>query len=578
MTDDNHRDFEGIAKEQLNQEMRRIEAVQAVLKRKGLDFLDQMRTEDDVGSYQSVLGLWQNETFLAELEAAVLAELAPDPGGIRRFLADFEAKIEDLDARWLLTLWWQTSGTREVDLDPLIREYQGIYTKGLLQRLERKQQVSDVDPVTRQRLNIWQQVAERELVDSALVSQRTRLRQEIANYRFPHQGRDYTASQIRTNILRVKQDRELRRTAWNSLVRLSQQMAPKIRELLLQTNVHWLERGYLNANTPRLQALGVSEIVVRQVIASIEKETRSVAQSLLKEYNTFLDYEIAEWDWRFVATQMPHSFDHAFKNINAISCLKKTYKTLGINVERLPIQFDDNSAVHGIRHNAVRIPHDIIFSLGPISGPLEYYSLLYVLGEACYFAHLDGDLTYAFRRYAPKPLGEGLATLSSWLLWEYDWLEEFTNLAPNQIVEFSQQMKNYELLKLRYYAGFAAFEMEIYRALAEDPKIDLDMLYEQHMESFLLMPTTDRSMWAMAHWLIDRQGIPRFTNYVLGLAVAATLNDCLHEKGSYLFSKEFGKLFQSDLVRQGASSPWLERLQQLTAKTLTPFPMSWSRA
>ncbi|MFQ5977288.1 MAG: hypothetical protein ACE5OZ_04035 [Candidatus Heimdallarchaeota archaeon] len=564
--------------DQMTHEMRRIEAAQRVLKRKGLDFLDGIRTEDDPDKYLSVLTLWQNDKFLAELEATIQAELAPDPGGIRRFLADFEAHIEDLDARWLLSLWWQSSGTRAVDFDPLIREYQSVYTTGFLQRLENMQQTSDVDPATRQRLNLWQQVAEHELVDSALASQRIELRQSIADYRFHHHKRNYTASQIENMILREEQDRKLRRKAWNSLAQLSQQLAPKMRKLLLKTNTYWQERGYMNANAPRLETLGVSEAVVRQAIANVEATTRSAAQLLLKEYESLLGYEITQWDWQFAATQLSRSFDQTFKNNRPIACLKKTYKTLRIDVEQLPIQFAGSSTDHYIRCNPVRIPHDIIFSHGPISGAREYCKLFKFLGEACYYAHISSDLPYAFRRYPPQVVTEGFARLSSWLLWEDAWLKDFANLTSDQITEFSQQMRNYELLKLRYYAGFAVFEMDAYQNLAEDPKTDLDALYTHHMESFLLMPSDDRSVWAANPRLIDPQGRPFFTKHVLGLAVAAALLEHIHEKGNCLFSKEFGRLFQSDLVRQSASSPWLEQLQQLTARMLTPFPTSWSQA
>ncbi|MFW9917186.1 MAG: hypothetical protein ACFFGZ_16400 [Candidatus Thorarchaeota archaeon] len=545
----------------LNGKMRHSEAFRAVLKRKNLDiFFDPL--------------LWQNEQFQLELEQEIQAELESDPGGIRRFLEDFEVHAEDLEARWRIALYWQGSGKRVVDFDPLIVEYQETYTKDLLRRLESLQEIPNVDPLTRRRLSLWRQVAESELVDSALISQRTGLRKSIANYRFQHQGRDYIANQIITNILREEKDRDVRRKAWNSLVQQSSEIAPKMRKLMMKTNAYWQGRGYSNANAPRLQMLGVSEAVVRQVIASIEEATRSAAQSLMKEYESLQKHRIAAWDWRFAATH-PRSFEPAFKDTDAINCLKKTYKALGIDVEHLPIQFTGISTVHGTSHNAIRVPHDIIFSHGPIRGAREYYTLFHVLGKVCYLANIDSDLPYVFRRHAHNVLGEGFATLSSWLLWEYDWLKEFTNLTPEQIVEFSEQMRNYELLKLRYYAGFALFEIEAYRALADNPETDLDKLYGQHRESFLLVPASDRSPWAMTPWLINLQGRPLFANYVLGLAVAATLIEKIHEKGKSLFSEEFGRLFQSDLVRQGASTSWLERLQLQTVRPLTPFAMSW---
>lgn len=41
----------------------------------GLDIFDRLRTEEDVGRYQSVLALWQNADFQRDFEKEVLAEL-----------------------------------------------------------------------------------------------------------------------------------------------------------------------------------------------------------------------------------------------------------------------------------------------------------------------------------------------------------------------------------------------------------------------------------------------------------------------------------------------------------------------
>ncbi|MFX0116993.1 MAG: hypothetical protein ACFFB3_20770 [Candidatus Hodarchaeota archaeon] len=559
---------------QLMHEMRRIEAAQAVLKRKGLDLLDQMRTEDDVAGYQSVLALWQNEGFLAEVEATVLAELEPDPGGIRCFLADFETQIEDLDARWLLALWWQASGTRVVDFQALIGEYQSVYTEDLLQRLESMQQTPDVDSVTQRRLNVWQQAAERELVDSVLVSQRTGLRQDIASYRFHHQSRDYTASQIPTLILREEQNRELRRKAWNSLAQLSQQMAPKMRKLLLQTNAYWQEKGYVNANAPRLQALGVSESVVRQAVTNCEQASRSAAQELISAYKNLLGHELEPWDWRFAAGQMVRPFERAFEDIDAINITKQTYENLGIMIDQLPIQIMESSTTYQTKRYCVRIPHDIIFSYGPLSGYRKPFVLIRDLGKACSFTHIDEALPYPFRRYAPEVLLEGLGTLASWVLWEPDWLQEYTDLTANQVEKFVRQMKGYELLKTRHYACLALFELDAYAILAEDTDADLMGLYKQYMEQFLLLPQYKPSIWAAEPRLILH--FPYLSQYVLSLAVAANLLDYFQRRGMALFSPHFGDLLRSNLVQLGNASSWVERLQQLTARSIAPFPMSWS--
>lgn len=558
---------------ELTEEQRRIKAAQAVLKRKGLDFGDRLRTEDDVVRYQSVLALWQNEAFLTNLEETVHAELAPDPGGIRRFLADFEAQIEDLDARWVLARWRQDSGQPVGNATSLMKEYQEIYTGDLLRELQTMRGISDVDPVIQRRLNLWQDIVRRTLIGPELEPQRMTLRQAFATYSFHLGGRQYSASEISGKILREERDRNLRYEAWSNLADLSQQVEPMMQELLTRDNVLWQDRGFPNAITPRLQMIGVSEAVVRQIITSCETASRSAAQKLISEYGDFLGHEIAQWDWRFAAGQMTRSYEQSFENVDTITCAKQTYEKLGIVIDQLPIHITQSVSIYGAPRYYVRIPHDTIVSYGPLSGVRKLLVLLRALGKACCFAHIDEALPYPFRRYAPKVLAEGLGTLAGWVLWEPDWMEEFTDLTGDQIDIFIQRMKNYELFKTRHYAGLALFELDAYAALAEDPEADLKGLYARHMEHFLLLPNDGHSVWASEPQFVEP--FPYLIQYLLAMAVAANLMDDFQQRGVSLLSPHFGELLRSDLVRLGNASSWLERLEHMTSRRLTPVPMSW---
>lgn len=576
MADHNYPDSNKIAKKQFDQEIRRIKAANALLKRNNLDIFDQLRTEDDVSRYQSVLALWQNEAFQADLEQSVLTELAPDPGGIRRFLADFEAHIEDLDARWLLALWRQESGQSVGNINSLLKEYQEVYTWDLLKKLAGIRKTAGIDPITQRQLHLWHQVVARELVDVALEPQRTTLREVFASYSFHLNGKRYTANEISAKILREEPDRTLRHKAWENLARLSQQVEPMMQKLLVRTNALWQKRGYENANAPRLQTIGVSEGVVRQVIANCERASRHACQKLIDEYEDFLGHKIEPWDWRFAARRMTCSFERIFESIDVITCIKKTYERLGLVIDQLPIQITESPTIYSVFRYDVRIPHDILLSYGPLSGFRKFVVLLRELGKACCFAHIDGSLAYPFRRYTPLVLSDALGALVSWIIWEPGWLQEFTNLTADQIAEFIQQMKHYELLKMRLYAGLAMFEIDAYTALAEDAETDLNALYNQHMEKFLLLPHNSHLIWASEPRYVDP--FPRIIQYLLALAVAANLADYFQRRGNRLLSPQLGELFRSDLVQLGNASSWLERLQQLTSRTLTPFPMSWSTA
>ncbi|MFX0117744.1 MAG: hypothetical protein ACFFB3_24580, partial [Candidatus Hodarchaeota archaeon] len=558
---------------QINQELRRIKAAEDVLKRKGLDIFERLRTEDDIARYQPILGLWQNEVFLTDLEQAVLEELEHDPRGIRRFLTNFEAHIEGLDARWLLTLWRQDSGHSIRNLDSLLKEYQETYTSDLLLELKTMRETAGIDPITQRRLDLWQQVVTKELIDVDLEPQRTELRQMFTTKLFHFKGRGYTVSGIIEKVLRELEDRDLRFKAWTSLMRFSRQIEPMMREFFAKSNSFWQERGYENANIPRLQAIGVSESIARQIISNYEEISRSTARKTINGFRDLLGHEIAPWDWRFASTQMLSPFEQAFGNMDAIYCVKQTYEKFGIEIDQLPIHFAASSNIYNTVRYYVRIPHDIILSYGALSSYQKPLVLIRDLGRACYFAHIDESLAYPFRRYAPLVLSEGLGTLASWVTWEPGWLEEFTNLAPEKIEISIHQIKSFELLRSRLYAGLALFELDAYSMLAEDPEADLQRLYAQHMEKFIFLPNDDQSFWVPDPRLVEP--FPHPIKNILSVAVAANLLDYLQRKGFSLLSPHFGDLFRSDLVQLGNADSWLKRLQQLTTRALTPLPMSW---
>ncbi|MHA2370190.1 MAG: hypothetical protein ACXADX_15355, partial [Candidatus Hodarchaeales archaeon] len=340
---------------ELIEEQRRIEAAKAVLKRKGLDIADRLRTEDDLVRYQSVLALWQNEDFLTDLEKTISMELEPDPGGIRRFLMDFEAYVEDLDARWLLALWRQNSG-QLVDFDSMSKEYQETYTNDLLRDLEGMGAISGVNSITQHRLALWKLAVANTLAEVTLDPHRAVLRQAFAKFSFHLDGRRHTASDITARVLREEPDRTRRLTVWQNLARLSQQVEPMMRELLVQTNALWQERGYTNAIAPRLQTIGVSEDVVRQIIVSCEKASRSASQKLINTYEEFLGHEVMQWDWRFAAGQLVRPFEQSFEKTDTITCIKQTYEQMGVMIDQLPIRIMESSVTYGTNRHFVRIP------------------------------------------------------------------------------------------------------------------------------------------------------------------------------------------------------------------------------
>jgi hypothetical protein len=342
-----------------------------------------------------------------------------------------------------------------------------------------------------------------------------------------------------------------------------------MQKLIVRTNALWQKQRYDNANAPRLQTIDVSEEFVRQVIANCERASRHACQMLIDGYEDFLGHKIEPWDWRFAARQMASSFEHSFESIDVITCIKKTYERLGLAIDQLPIQIAESPTIYGVYRYDVRIPHDILLSYGPLSGFRKFIVLLRELGKACCFAHIDASLAYPFRRYTSPVLSDALGALVSWIIWEPGWLEEFTNLTGDQIAEFIQQMKHYELLKMRLYAGLAMFELDAYTTLAEDAETDLNVLYNQHMEKFLLLPYNSHLIWASEPRFVDP--FPRIIQYLLSMAVTGYLADYFQRRRIHLLSPQLGELFQSDLVRLGNANPWLERLQQLTQERFLDF-------
>jgi hypothetical protein len=449
--------------------------------------------------------------------------------------------------------------------------YEDALTAKLLLRLKTMQYTPDIDPATHHWVSAWVQAVEQELFNLDLEAKRTALRQTVDNTWFQIQGKSYTADSLLQVLLPEEQDRQLRVEAGNHLVHLAQQIEPQMREAMLKANTLWQQCGFVNAIPPKLRTIGVSETLVRQVIVTLEKMTRDIAQSTLNEYEDLLGHEVTPWEWHYAVKTLMQPFEESLKEENVVQGVQRTFRGIGLDLEQLPIQFIEAPASAGVQVFPVRIPSDIRIRHGMQQGYRGYRRWLKALGEACYYAHIDAKQAYAFRRYAPGVLADGLATLSSWVLWEPAWLEEFTHMSSEQISICSEQMKRYELLKWRYDAGLALFEMDAYRVLAEDPEANLDQLYGKHLEKFLRVPFEELPVWALDQRLIEP--FPYFSSKALGVAIAANLAETLYKGSESLYSPKFGKIFQSALVHQGGSKLWTESLQQLTSKPITTVAM-----
>ncbi len=558
-------------KEELDDELNYLNAMDRVLKRWRLEKIP--RTEfEPFGSPLSLLV--NNEDFLDYLEKALTLEITPDPGGVRRFFADFEAQIEDLDARWLLSLWRQESGIPTLDSSSLLKEYQQIYNQKLINKIKMMLNIPNISQMTEDQLIKWKQICERELVNTVLESNRLSIRQKIACHRTKVHNNSYSINEILTIVLREEKNRSLRYQAWKNINDLSQKISPAMQQAMVESNKKWQEMGYKNSITPKLQMLGIKEKVVREVITSIERITRPLAQSLFKEFEEQLEHEIRQWDWRYAAGMRFFPFENAFRSIDALNVAKKTYRYIGINIDHHPITFTKKPRSQKTILYPLRISQDLIISYNSLSGYRDIYLLLWHLGAACYLSNIDITLPYAFRRTTSRILEEGMATLSSWLVWDPQWLKMFTNLSAIEIIEFEKLKVVYELLKLRFNAGLALFEMDAYHFLSRNPYENLDKIYNENMRRFSFFPSEDSSLWAVHQRFLDSEGWPFYINYVLVLSVAANLFAYIHDNFDFLFSYNLGNLFKSNLVTEGAIGSWFERFQTFTSRKLTNFPLN----
>ena len=187
---------------------------------------------------------------------------------------------------------------------------------------------------------------------------------------------------------------------------------------------------------------------------------------------------------------------------------------------------------------ALRVPDEIVVTLGRSGGAMDYAGLLRALGEAHFLAARSPDLLVELKRGGDKAIPEAFASLFEGVLCEAAFLKRSLGASARDALEAARMVAIAELGRLRQQCAEFAFERVLYQEGPGDEVRGLGR--ELHVKALLVD-------WPLSGWLSEVA--PRF-------AVAPALRGTARAQS---LRTKLTDVANEDWWRNPRSGPFLKR-------------------
>lgn len=474
-------------------------------------------------------------------------------------------------------------------------EYWGFYTRGDPGRTELYEKIQSEllsDPKTFERLKVWRgQIADPLLArrvdllyrtfamaqvtaQQKIYSLQNSLQKTQITLRSIYQGQPATQNHL-TNILRFEKDRGLRKEAWLARNQVGKEMAPDLTELIRRRNEEARKLGYASFYS---MSLGLSEIEEAALFGTLEELDRlslGPHRRWRAKLQARLKLETLEsWDVQYDYDNFQEKLKAHFPENQILPRLRQTYRRAGLDIEKMPIQVDDEERPGKSQHAfsfAINTPGDIRILANADDGIAAYRTMFHEMGHAVYSASIRQP-TYLLQESASACLTEGIGQFFPMLLEEEKWLTGVAGVPLEMAREYRRRLIEDSAHSVRSYLVFLNFEREAYR----NPDQNLTRLWWSLNEKYLGLPQhPDVDSWAS---IIHFTSHPAYyQNYLLADMIAAQLMNHLKSlQGTVLDNPATGEFLRSRIFARGASLPWDRLVAEITDEPLSvKYYVAW---
>lgn len=409
------------------------------------------------------------------------------------------------------------------------------------------------------------------------------LTQSYGRFRPVVHGKKLTENEIRS-ILKVENDVEKRKTAWEASKNIGEVLAPQILELVFLRNTGAKALGYPDYFQMQLELQEVDREWLLETFETVAEKSDPAYSAMMKEIESdqmerfsVLQSELGPWAWSEPFGQEDpldsQNLDLLVQDVDIVKTCTAFYDHMGMDVRPILAKSDmferaEKSqhafCMHVDRKGDVRTLNNV----GPSIKWLE--TVLHEYGHAIYDKGIDLNLPWLLREPPHMITTEAMALLAGRQAYRSHSLQLLVGGAhKNGLIQKAERsLQRRQLIFSRWAIVMTVFESSLYA----NPTQDLNALWWSCVEKYqkIKRPSNreKRHDWATKYHI----GLAPvyYFSYLLGEMFASSIQEVLKKTfgSSEIATLEAGTFLDERLFKMGNRMNWSDLIQHVTGHRL----------
>jgi peptidyl-dipeptidase A len=476
----------------------------------------------------------------------------PDMEHTRRLLDSMEEGLHSLDRALLEALW--TAYTTGEAGDLATREAaRSDYLRDPALNHQVSMWLGQVtDPVLGRRVQLLHREMLRARIDGLedVYQLRDSLAQVQVNWRAVFEGRKVSDGEL-ARILRVEENRDRRRAAFEARAEVGEAVGPGLRKLMTLRTRAARELGWPGFYELRLGLEELDAAEFGETLRYLDELSREPYRRYLGELRSRLGVpEIEAWDLLYDPSGVLLELQAYFPADSLQPRAFRTLRGLGFIVGDPPILMDleprEGKSEHAFCF-PVDPPEDVRLLQTAQDGINAASTFLHEMGHALHAISIRQD-SWILRNGPSGPFNEGMGEFFGQLAYDRQWLTGVAGVPEGLAGRFLGMRREQLLFTVRWYLALLDFERRAYA----NPGQDFSELYWRMLNWYLMVPShPEIKVWAQVPHLVTHPVYVQ--NYLLADLIAAQLRSHLRGvQGGILGHPETSLYMETELFRHGA--------------------------
>jgi peptidyl-dipeptidase A len=443
------------------------------------------------------------------------------------------------------------------------------------------------DPVLRRQLRLLElSLAGNQMTEtqrSRMVELSSSIERDFAAYR-PEIGQRAVSDNEIDDILKVSEDDDERRRAWEASKEIGALVAERVRELARLRNQIARDQGWPDYY---LMALGLQELPeawLFGVLGELDELTRApferwkadLDRNLLRRFHV-TDLEPWHFADPFFQSLPPDggvSLDPVLGDASAADLAESTFAGWDIDLAGVLAASDlyprARKSQHAFCLDVDRSGRDVRILANIVPGERWVEVMLHESGHAAYDVAISTDLPYLLHRATHTFVTEAAAILSGRLVRDPEWLRKIAGVDGDELAALAPSLRRAVAAQALLFARWGLVMVHFERELYADPERDLDARWWELVRRFQgVAPPEGRTAPDWAAKIHTAVAPVYYHNYLLGELLASQLRaTCEREHGGLVGVRAAGRLLAERVFRHGSLLRWDALVEEATGAPL----------